>query len=115
MTLPYDGLSANFEKYMVNWFEATDDLEFILELYALVIYNPSLYVQLRFFNLISAIEGFYNRKFRTRKLKNILKELFDTYSHLMSRVLNNDTNQDSLIDHIVDLRLFQISISPVER
>jgi hypothetical protein len=64
MLFVYKDISEQFESMLRNWFKKGDLLESMLNLYFGTIYNPHLYLENQFLNIVQAIES-YHRKTQT--------------------------------------------------
>lgn len=59
MLFTFKDISNRFESFLRNWFEKIDLLEPVYNLYFATLYNPHMYLEHRFLNLIQAIESFH--------------------------------------------------------
>ena len=63
MLFNFNDISTRFEFFLRNWFEKMDLLEPVYNLYFGTLYNPRMYLEHRFLNLIQAIESFHQRTY----------------------------------------------------
>lgn len=61
MLFSFRDISANFEKYLRNWFAKSEVLQPVHDLYFGILYNPSMYLQHEFLSLIQALESYHRR------------------------------------------------------
>lgn len=61
MLFTFKDISNRFDVFLNNWFEKSDLLEPVYDLYFGTLYNPRMYLRHRFLSLIHAIESFHQR------------------------------------------------------
>jgi hypothetical protein len=59
MLFTFRAISDRFEVFLRNWFKKADLLKPVYDLYFGTLYNPRMYLEHRFLNLIQAIESFH--------------------------------------------------------
>lgn len=61
-------IADKFELLLRNWFNKTDKLGPVYDLYFGALYNPHMYLQQRFLSLVQALESYHRRLMRTYEL-----------------------------------------------
>lgn len=61
MLFRYRDISTNFEQYVKNWFDKSEILEPVFNLYFGTLYNQDMYLDHTFLSLIQAIETYHRR------------------------------------------------------
>lgn len=61
MLFRYRDISTNFERYLKNWFDKSEILEPVFNLYFGTLYNQDMYLDHTFLSLIQAIETYHRR------------------------------------------------------
>jgi hypothetical protein len=83
----FSNISDNFEKYLSNWFIKSDVLQPVYDLYFGCLYNPKMYLQNGFLNLIQALESYHRRIHNGKYLSD------DDYTHI-HKTLNKTIPQE---------------------
>jgi len=84
MLFAFKDISDRFEVFLKNWFEKADLLEPVYNLYFGTLYNPRMYLEHRFLNLIQAIESFHQRIHRGEYLS--VEEYKPVYKTLVNAI-----------------------------
>ena len=84
MLFTFKDISDRFEVFLKNWFEKADLLEPVYNLYFGTLYNPRMYLEHRFLNLIQAIESFHQRIHRGEYLS--VEEYKPVYKTLVNAI-----------------------------
>jgi len=61
MLFSFQDISADFEKYLNNWFSKAENLKPVYDLYFGTLYNSPMYLQHAFSSLIQAVETYHRR------------------------------------------------------
>ncbi len=61
MLFEYSDIAGRFEQLLATWFEKAETLGPVLSLYFGTLYNPRMYIEHSFLNLIHAVEAFHER------------------------------------------------------
>ncbi|HHY78842.1 MAG TPA: hypothetical protein GX516_00435 [Thermoanaerobacter sp.] len=91
MLFTFQDISDKFSFFLKNWFEKADLLRIVYDLYFSTFYNPYLYLENKFLNLIQGIETFHRRIHGGEYLPE--KEYEVIYEKLISAIpkeVNND-------------------------
>jgi hypothetical protein len=83
----FDDISDNLEKYLSNWLVKSDVLKPVYDLYFGYLYNPKMYLQNGFLNLIQALESYHRRIHNGKYLSD------DNYTHI-HKTLNKAIPQE---------------------
>lgn len=104
MLFTFNDISDDFEKYLNNWFEKAEDLEWVYNLYSATILDKSMLLEHKFLSLAQALESYHQRaytgKYMTKgKYKKVKKGLLlnipknlpiDLEENLKSRIINGN-------------------------
>jgi hypothetical protein len=80
MLFSFSDISDNFEKYLNNWFEKAEDLEWVYNLYTATILAKSMLIEHKFLSLAQALESYHQRVYKGKyltkgKYRKIKREL----------------------------------------
>ncbi len=70
MLFTFRDISDRFEDILKNWFEKSEILKPVYNLYFGTLYNPQMYLQHQFLSLIQAVEAYHRRKFGGKYLSD---------------------------------------------
>jgi len=98
MLFNFKNISKSFELFIKNWFNKSEVLAPVFDLYFSVIYNPNLYLDTKFLNEVQALESYHRRKETTEKydvspeehkvrMENILCSIPIDYKNWLSKKL----------------------------
>jgi len=110
-----------FELILINWFNKIDKLNSCLNLYFSILYNPYLFIESEFINVITALE-IYHRRFLSNKelpedvfnqrISEIINSVENKYEKWLKRKLKfaNEPNLERRLRDIIDRNNSIISI-----
>lgn len=87
----FNDISDEFESYIQNWYNKQDNLKSVYSLYFGTLYNPQMYLENQFLNLIQAIESYHRY---SNKITYVSDE---EYAKLYDTILSSiprDTNSE---------------------
>lgn len=105
MLFTFKDISDRFEYFLKNWFKKVELLGPVYDLYFGTLYNPHMYLQHRFLNLIQAIESYHRRvmknyelpeKEHNERIKEILDAIPQKYKKWLSYKLGKYSNEPDL-------------------
>lgn len=88
-------VQEQLESYLCNWVEKAELLKPVYDLFFGTLYNPYLYVQSRFLNLIQAIEAYHRRRYvgKYQPDEDYRKGLYQKLVAAISSEVDNDFRQ----------------------
>jgi len=82
MLFRYNQISNQFDVFLNNWFQKANYLETVYDLYFGTLYNPHLYLNNQFLNLIQAIESYHRKTMKNNELPE------DRHQERIKEILN---------------------------
>jgi hypothetical protein len=83
MLFSFSDISDNFEKYLNNWFEKAEDLEWVYNLYTATILAKSMLIEHKFLSLVQALESYHQRAYDGRYMAK------SDYKQVKNEIISN--------------------------
>ena len=111
MLFTFKDISEKFSFFLKNWFRKAELLEPVYDLYFGTLYNPGMYLNNEFLNLVQAIESYHRRTMKNyelaedqhqKRIAEILSAVPDKYEEWLGKKLKY-SNEPSLRKRLRDI------------
>jgi ApeA N-terminal domain 1/Apea-like HEPN len=120
MLFTLKNIEDRFEELLRNWIRKADLLDSVYILYFSTLYNPHLYLEVQFLNLVHAIESYHNAstqaKYNKRKKKTVLKKrLIEVFENCFDVISSFIKDKEIFINKVVNTRHYLIHRNPKQK